>query len=215
MLGGIFKRDVTYSGSDFWYSHTWNPTIVIIMDRNQVWNYLSSNWDIIVSGNWINSYLPYHACNLNLGSNSIFIELVSAEWCDICLCTLSSHDLSIKSSVNVSAFNTPAIISFSLRIGQSWIIFIAPGFFLILVHYSLENNLVILYMSAPLHDLVLLNLSLLTCDTLFCYRHDFFVGLVAVLERWIWFVWKGILSQWSSFHYYWTCRKWLKITTSD
>ena len=51
MIGGIIWRDMTVSGSDFWYSYAWNPFIIFILDRKPFWTSLSSNWDIILSGN--------------------------------------------------------------------------------------------------------------------------------------------------------------------
>ena len=77
MLGGIIWKDMMVSGSDFWYSHTLNPAIVVILDRKPFWNHQSINWDVVVSGHCINSYLPSHTWHLNLGSNAIFISLKS------------------------------------------------------------------------------------------------------------------------------------------
>ena len=55
--------------------------------------------------------------------------------------------------------------AFFLPLGQFWIIFRKPGLFLILIHSSLENNLVLSEISTPFHDLVSPNLSFLTFDT--------------------------------------------------
>ena len=45
--GGIIWNDTVVSGSDFWYSHTLNPAIFVIMDRKPSWDFISSNRDII------------------------------------------------------------------------------------------------------------------------------------------------------------------------
>ena len=91
MLGGIIRKNMTVSGSDFWYSPTWNTYIVVILDGKPFWNYQSSTWYIIVSGNWMNYSLTSHIWHLNLSRNDIFIGMESVEWCNICLWNLGIH----------------------------------------------------------------------------------------------------------------------------
>ena len=71
MLGGILWKDMTVSGSDIWYSYTWSPVIVLILDKKPFWTYQSINWDIIVNGKFVVSSLPSHIWHLNLGVNAI------------------------------------------------------------------------------------------------------------------------------------------------
>ena len=62
MLSEIIWGDMKVYVSGFWYSHTWNPVTIIIMDRKQFWNSLYVKWGIIVSGKCINFYFfPYIA----------------------------------------------------------------------------------------------------------------------------------------------------------
>ena len=75
----IIWRDTIVSGGYCWCFHTWNPAIVVILDRKLFWNYKSSNWDIIFIGNNINSSLPSHTWYLNLGGDTITIGLGSVE----------------------------------------------------------------------------------------------------------------------------------------
>ena len=110
MLGGIIWRDMTFSGSDFLYSCTWNPSIVIILDRKPFWTSRSVNWGISVSVSCIKSSLPYHKWHLKLGGNAIIIRMGSVECWDIFLFDLSIHVWSIASSVTVSTFSTLAIL---------------------------------------------------------------------------------------------------------
>ena len=148
------------SGSDFWYYHTWNPAIIAILDRKLFWIYWSSNIYIIVIGNWINSSLHSHTLHLNLNGNTIITRRVSVELCDRCMC---------DDVLWVTFLFTTFLLFWSsylfLRLRQYWIIYIKPGLFLILLHSSLKKNLVVSNISTPLHDLVLSNLSSLTCDT--------------------------------------------------
>ena len=92
MLGEIIWRDMTVSGSEFWYSRTWNPSIVAILDIKPFWTSLFGNWDIVVSDNCINSSFTSNTWYLNLGGNYIFIGMESVKFCDIWLCDLSIHD---------------------------------------------------------------------------------------------------------------------------
>ena len=109
MLGGIIWRDMTVSGGDFWYSCAWNPVIAVILDIKPFLTSLSSSWDIIFSGNCINSYFHSHEWNLNLGGNAIIIGLGSVEFCYICLGDISIHVLSIVDYIRVSNFPPLAV----------------------------------------------------------------------------------------------------------
>ena len=110
MLGGIIWRDMTVSGSDFLYCHTLNPAIVAILDRKLFWTYQSSNWDIFVSGRWINSCFSFHAWHFNLGGNYIFIWMGSVKCCDSCMCFLIINAWSIASLISVSTFTCIVIL---------------------------------------------------------------------------------------------------------
>ena len=123
MLGGIIWRDMRVSSSDFWYIHTWNTAIIAILDRKLFWTYQSSNLDIIVSVNWINSYFTSHVWHLNLDVHSIIIGLGIMEFCDSCICDLGTLVWSITSSGPVSSFLPLAILFLFLRF---WIV---PDYF--------------------------------------------------------------------------------------
>ena len=103
----------------FWYAHTWNTDIVVILDRKCFWTYWSTNWDIIVSGNSINSYFPSHPWNLNLDGNNIITGLGSVEFCNSYLCDIHIHVWSIVSSISVSTFPPLLILCLLLT---SWIV---------------------------------------------------------------------------------------------
>ena len=178
MLGGIIWRYITVSGSDFWYSYAWNPVIVVILYSKPFWTFLSSNWYIILSGNCINSYFHSHVWHLKLGGNAVIIGLGSVELCYICLCGISIHVWSIAISVHVPNFSLWRYSYFFLCLGQSWIIFRTSGLFMILFPSSLKNNLVMSDMETPLHELVLLNFSVLTCDKFCLLRLLFFCWIV-------------------------------------
>ena len=110
MLGGIIWRYMPVSSGDYLYSHTLNPAIVIILNRKPFWTSLSSNWDIIVIGNYINSSLPSRTLHLTLVGNYITIGVVIVEYFDICLCAISINIWSIVSSIPVSDFPTISIL---------------------------------------------------------------------------------------------------------
>ena len=116
MISGIIWRDMTVSGSDFWYSHTWNPAIVVILDMKRFWTSWPSNWDIISSRNFIYPSLPSHRRYLKLGRNAIIISLGSVEYWGNCLCDYGIRGLIIESSITVSIFNPFSILCLIIKL---------------------------------------------------------------------------------------------------
>ena len=165
MINGIILRDKSVSGSAFWYYHTWNPAIVVILDRKP----LELPYPVTDSSLLVATALT----TICLTMQVIFTwagMILSSGWevwnAAIATCLIS---VVIFELLWVQFLFPPFLLlqssAFLLLFGQSWIIFRTQGFFLIFLHSSLKKNLFVSKMSTPLHNLVLLDLSSLTCDT--------------------------------------------------